>query len=354
MTDTLETPVVLEEKRYEYQPTDDNGVPMGGPQVIKYTTTEDLIQKLQENNVRLQRKLREANRKNRTGQLDPEEIPDTAPRYAETVDFAPKPLSADELIEVTQNITDPTKAQAAFNRLAKATFGADPAQILEALKTSQQAAIDNKIRVEVDKFLVNNPDYYICTENWNTIYNWMDRFNLAPIEDNFTMAFKRLSAADILLTSGGTIPGLGVAPSTYVAPVSIPAEVVPANLPSYDNTGEFGGEITVQPVEIINFDPSVSTPPTAPVQRVSTSLTNNNTQSGQLPAQVAGADIVYVSPVVTDSKGRVTNPSRTFYGLKALDAMPPDDYEKRFRSEPGFKEKVDKLLATRKIHPNQR
>jgi len=176
MTDTLETPVVLEEKRYEYQPTDDNGVPMGGPQVIKYTTTDELIQKLQENNVRLQRKLREANRKNKTGQLDPEDIPDTAPRFSEPVDFTPQPLSADELIGVTQDITDPTKAQAAFNRLAKATFGADPAQILEALKTSQQAAIDNKIRIEVDKFLMNNQDYYICTENWNTIYNWMDRF----------------------------------------------------------------------------------------------------------------------------------------------------------------------------------
>jgi len=357
MTDTLETPVVLEEKRYEYQPTDDNGVPMGGPQVIKYTTTDELIQKLHENNVRLQRKLREANRKNKTGQLDPEDIPDTAPRFSEPVDFTPQPLSADELIGVTQDITDPTKAQAAFNRLAKATFGADPAQILEALKTSQQAAIDNKIRIEVDKFLMNNQDYYICTENWNTIYNWMDRFNLAPTEDNITMAFKRLSAADILLTSGGTIPGVGVNPSTYIAPVNIPVEVVPTvptNLPSYDNTGEFGGEIAVQPVEIINYDPSVSVPPPAPVQRVSTSLTNGNTSAGTPPASVPGSDIVYVSPVVTDSKGRVTNPSRTFYGLKALDAMPPDDYERRFRSEPGFKEKVDKLLSTRKINPNQR
>lgn len=356
MTESLETPV-LEEQRYEYQPTDDNGLAMGGPQVIKYTPkfvgdTSELIQKLQDNNVRMQRKLREANRKNKTGQFDPEEIPDTAPRFTEPVDFKPQPLSADELIEVTQWQGDPTKAQAAFERLAKATFGADPAQIREAIKASQQAAIDNKIRAEVDKFLVNNQDYYICTENWNTIYNWMERFNLEPNEDNFTMAFKRLSAADILLTGGGTIPGKGVSPAAYIAPSNIPAEVIPAAPVNYDNISDLGGEIKVEPVEIVNFDPSVSTP--APVQRVSTSLTNSNTSASTPAAPVPGSDIVWVSPNVMDSKGRITNPSRTFVGLKALDAMPPEEYERRFKGEQGFKEKVDKLLSSRKIHPNQR
>lgn len=356
MTDTVEVPAVLEEKRYEYQPTDENGVAMGGPQVIKYTTTEELIQKLQENNVRLQRKLREANRRNKTGQFEPEEIPDTAPRFTEPVDFIPEDLSADDLIVITQDLTNPAKVREAYRRLAKAEYGATPDRIREALKQSQQSANDNRIRVEVDKFLVNNPDYYVCTENWNTIYNWMQRFNLDPIEDNFTMAFKRLSAADILLTGGGTVPGQGANPAAYVAPVTLPASVppptaVPADLPSYDNTGEFGGEISVQPVEIVNFDPSVSAPP---VQRVSTALTNGNTSAGTPPAQVPGSDIVYVSPTITDSKGRVTNPSQTYVGMKALDAMPADVYEKRFRSEPGFKEKVDKLLSARKINPNQR
>lgn len=348
---------VLEEKRYEYQPTDENNIPMGGPQVIKYTTTDELIAKLQENNVRLQRKLREANRKNRTGQFDPEEIPDTAPRLTVPVNFNPQPLSADELIGVTQDITDPSKAQAAFDRLTRATFGADPAQIRQAIQDSQKAATDNRIRLEVDQFLVNNPDYYICTENWNTIYNWMERYNLDPIEENFTMAFKRLSAADILLRGGGTLPGQGANPATYIAPVALPENVtppasVPANLPNYDNVNEFGGEIKIEPVEIIQFDPSVSTPP--PVQRVSTALTNGNTQAGTPAVPVAGSDIVYVSPNVTDSKGRVTNPSRTFVGLKALDAMPPEEYERRFKQEQGFKEKVDKLLSSRKINPNQR
>ena len=352
MTETLETPEVLEEKRYEYQPTDDNGIPMGGPQVIKYKTTDELISKLQENNVRLQRKLREANRKNRTGQFEPEEIPSEAPKFSEPINFIPEDLSADDLIAITQDITNPAKVREAYRRLSKAEYGATPDQIREALIASQKAAQDSIIRSEVDKFLVNNPDYYICTENWNTICNWMDKYNLGPIEANFTLAYHRLS--DILLRGGGTIPNQGVKPEEYIAPATLPENITPS-LPvaNYDNISDIGGKISTEPVEIVNFDPSV-TAPVAPVQRVSTSLTNTNTSSGTPLPPVPGSDIVYVSPNIIDSKGRVTNPARTYVGLKALDAMPPDDYERRFRSEPGFKEKVDKLLSSRKINPNQR
>jgi hypothetical protein len=345
MTETITEEVKeLPELKYSYQPTDEFGVNMGGPQVIKYKTTDELIQKLQENNVRLQRKLREANRKNKTGQLDPEDIPSTSPRFTPPVDFNPESLTADELIEISKQLGDPSTVQKAYSRLAQATFGAPVEKVREAIQVSQKAAIDNQIRAEVDSFLINNPDYYICKENYNTICNWMERFNLEPIEENFTMAYKRLSAEDILLTGGGTVPGK--------APVSV--QPIPAKPVTFDNTQEFGGEIKVEPVEIVNFDPSVSTPPPASVQRITTALTNSNTSISAPPPPVPGSDIVYVSPAITDSKGRLTNPSRTFYGMKALDAMPVDEYEKRFRSEPGFKEKVDKLLSTRKVNPNQR
>ena len=41
---TVEAPV---EQRYEYQPVDETGRPIGGKQVIKYTTNEELVTKLQ-------------------------------------------------------------------------------------------------------------------------------------------------------------------------------------------------------------------------------------------------------------------------------------------------------------------
>jgi hypothetical protein len=344
----------LPEQVYSYQPTDENGVNMGGPQVIKYKTMEELVQKLQENNVRMQRKLREANRKNKTGQQDVEEIPETAKRFQDPIEFKPRALSADELIEISSGMGDPTKVESSFDRLTQAKFGASPEQVRNAITASQQAAIDNKIRIEVDKFIYNTPGYYICQENWNTIYNWMTRYNLEPIEENFVMAFQRLSAADILLTSGGTVPG-----GAQHAPVAPPVQHVPAYAPPVEQIDPTGGEMRIEeqeqpPVEIVNFDPSVSVPPPAPVQRVSTSLTNGNTSSATPVAPVLGADIKYVSPAIYNNKGQLTNPPREFYGLKALDAMPPEEYQRRFNTEPGFKEKVNKMLTTRKVNPNQR
>ena len=66
----VEVPVV-EERTHIYQPTDEQGRPIGGKQVIKYTTQDELVNKLQEQNVLIfLRKLREETRKNRLGISD--------------------------------------------------------------------------------------------------------------------------------------------------------------------------------------------------------------------------------------------------------------------------------------------
>lgn len=345
-TEIVPNEAIVEELKHSYQPTDENGVNMGGVQVIPYRTTEELIQKLQDNNIRLQRKLREANRKNKTGQFDREEIPETAPKFVEPVEFKPQTLSADELIEISRDMVDPSKVESAYARLTQATFGAPVEKVRSALTQSQQSANEAKIAREVDNFLVNNPDYYVCQENFNTICNWMSRYNLEPNEENFTMAYKRLSAADILLVSGGTIPRQSHTPVVQPVVVQEGPDIVVVEQPQA--TGF---------VETINFEPSVSpvpAPPVAPVQRVSTQLNNGNSSSATPPLPSLGSDIKYVSPAVYDSKGRLTNPPREFVGLKALDAIPVEEYRRRLNTEPGFKEKVDKLLANRPVNRNQR
>ena len=74
----IEQPV---EKIYKYQPTDETGRPIGGVQVIKYTTPEELADKLRDQNVLLVRKLREQTRKVRLGVVEEEEISEDAQRY---------------------------------------------------------------------------------------------------------------------------------------------------------------------------------------------------------------------------------------------------------------------------------
>ena len=58
----VETPDELPEKTYEYVITDDNGKQIGGKQVFKYRTQDELIEKLRDSNIHVRRmaqKLRE-------------------------------------------------------------------------------------------------------------------------------------------------------------------------------------------------------------------------------------------------------------------------------------------------------
>src|SRR5512146_673246 len=56
-------PAQPEEKMYEYQPVNEDGIPIGGKQVIKYHTQDELIQKMQKNHEEAIRQIRRLNTK---------------------------------------------------------------------------------------------------------------------------------------------------------------------------------------------------------------------------------------------------------------------------------------------------
>ena len=107
-TEPVEQPVVAElpELRYEYQPTDEHGRPLGGMQVIKYKTPDELATKLAGQNTELLRKLREVTRKQKLGITDDVQLPDDA-EIQEFVTPQPKTLSAEELFNLSQDLQDP-------------------------------------------------------------------------------------------------------------------------------------------------------------------------------------------------------------------------------------------------------
>jgi hypothetical protein len=331
-----------EKKRYEYQPKDDEGRNLGRPQVILYDTQEELIEKLTEQNKLVIKEMRNLKKNNRLGILESETIPETATRFAPPVEFKPTELSVDDRIALARDLTDPLKMEAAFDRLTAAKFGAPVEQIRKAITTTQQTMTDAQVRNEVSYFLQNTPDYYACKENFDTIYNWMIRYNLEPTRENFAMAFGRLSEAGILLQAGGVVAEPTVVvqegPDTIViappAPVEEPVVVPPA----------LAAEEEEQPA----------------YQRINTGLSGTGTTSGGGPhmSQPAGSEITYTIPAAYDEDGKgnriMKRQQRTVSGLKALDAMDPEEYRARFNGEPGFKEKVNKLLGERKVNPNQR
>lgn len=332
-----------EKKRYEFQPKDDEGRNLGRPQVILYDTQEELIEKLTEQNKLVIKEMRNLKKNNRLGVIEKEEIPENAPRFAPPVEFHPTELTVDEKISLARDLSDPLKMEEAFKKLTAAQFGAPADKIREAIANTQQTMTDAQVRQEVSFFLQNTPDYYACKENFDTIYNWMIRYNLEPTRENFAMAFHRLNDAGILLQAGGS-----------VAPVTEPTVVIQEGPDTI---------VIAPPAPVVELPPTVEPPaedPPAPAyQRVNTGLSGTGTSAGGAPMTApAGSEITYTIPAAFDEDGKgnriMRRQARTVSGLKALDAMDPEEYRQRFNGEPGFKEKVNKLLSERKVNPNQR
>jgi hypothetical protein len=327
----------LPELRYEYQPKDEAGRPLGRPQVIKYHTQEELIQKLTEQNTEVIRQMRILKRKNIDGVVEQENIPETAPIYIEPVTFKPRELTPEEKYALARDLQDPTKMEAAFAALTTATFGASPEKVREAISTTQQGMTDAQVRDEVKKFMERTPDYFICKENFDTIHNWMVRYNLMPTADNFTLAFTRLTEAGVLLR-----------PATEVEPPVVEAPVVVTE----------GPDTFVQPV-VAPVPVVVAEEEPTPFQRINTGLSGMGTSGGGGPLTMQpGGDIVYTRPAVVEitktGQTIIKSPAITYTGYKALDAMSPEEYRQRFNSEPGFKAKVDQMEKDRKWNINQR
>src|ERR1700691_2852760 len=128
MTETIVTqePVVPKEVRYEYQPTE-NGVALGGKQVIIYDgTPEDLGAKMAAQNEELIKLNRRLKKDLRLSRSDKDENPHTISRFDESkYDLKPEPLTAEERIQLANDINDPEKFDAVSKRIVRATIG-DP------------------------------------------------------------------------------------------------------------------------------------------------------------------------------------------------------------------------------------
>jgi len=199
VVEVIEAAPEVPELEYTYQPKDESGRPLGGRQVIKYRTSEELADKLAEQNTLLVRKLRQETRKNRLGVESVDEIPTDAPRFSQPVEFNPRQLSAEERIQLSRDLLDPDKFEEAQGTIFEATVGMKPAELGSTLKDLQSTNIRILAKTESDAFMVNNPDYFKCQENFEAITNWMLKNDLAPLRQNFQMAFDTLKKDDVIL-----------------------------------------------------------------------------------------------------------------------------------------------------------
>jgi hypothetical protein len=196
----VEPPALVElpEQRYEYQPTDDIGRPMGGKQVIKYKTQDELATKLVEQNVLLQRKLREVSRKQQLGITD-EVKPSADAEFQDVMELKPRELTADERFTLSQDLQDPAKSVEAVNTLFEAAIGLSPTKLREQFNKQQIQTLTVMARQNYDIFEAAKKDsFYPCQENKQLLTDWMVKKGLNPTVANFELALSHLSGCGLL------------------------------------------------------------------------------------------------------------------------------------------------------------
>lgn len=328
---------VLEEKRCEWQPTDEDGRPIGAKQVIKYTSPEELQAKFQEQNNLLIRKLRSETKKNRLGIVTTDEIDETAQRQVIPVQFTPGQLTGEQRAKLAQDILDPDTFDTAITTVFETVSGFKAGDLRDTISELRQDNSDLKASREVDKFLYKNPDYVVVPENFEAITNWMLRYQLAPVAANFQKAYDTLRASDLLVTSLEVFPQpTYTPPAVVVTPTVVTEEVVP------DGIREELPAENVLPIEVIPTRAEPVAEPKPVAARVPTGL-NNRTSTASGTSAPALADTVVYEYIQRDSQGRQVGEKRVFSGLKAIDMMPSDEYKRRLLYEKGFAGKVKQL-----------
>ena len=290
-------PTVLPEQTYSWQPTDEQGRPLGGRQVIKYRTEQEKFDRVIEQNTLILRQLRKVSRDARLGVT--ENIPANAVRM-EITELQPQELSPEERFQLTQDLNDPEKFSAARDRLLESALGKSPADLRKMLNDQQMKLAQLAAKENFLTFAQTNPDFYADTENVSNLADWMIKNKLAPTVDNFKLACSTLRSAG-LLNEAPVVQQVPVPSAPAVEPVE---SVVPQ-----------AQEPVVEPARI-------SVP--APVQ-----------PKRQVPVPSG------LNDRVSSASGRpsVGGDSVT---LADIDKMSADEYKKAARN-PAFKDLVNRL-----------
>ena len=177
-----------------------------------------------ENNSRLIALNRKLNKDLRLSSSVKDTIPDTAPRFDESkYELKPEPLTAEERMQLVQDIQDPEKFEAAQQRLVRATIG-DPNALRTRLARVEQRLDRTTVQEEALAFKRGCPDYFPSQNNLETLAAWMYKNNLDPIKENFQLAYDTLK--DVLEVRPAPV---SVQPVVVTEPTVVPAPVRPVS-----------------------------------------------------------------------------------------------------------------------------
>ena len=298
-------PVELPEQKYTYQPVDENGKPMGGLQVIKYRTQEELTQRLVEQNQSILRQLRKVSREKALGIEDA--VPDSAERFQNVPEFKPRDLTAEDRFQIARELVNPETTAQATDKLIESVFGQKPSVVANTLNEVQRSLIQSRAVDNYIEFVNSGTGYVDCPENREVVTRWMGKRNLAPTVANFKYAHTQLSGVGLLAETPAVQQ---VVPSTPVPQ----APVVPVE-----------PEVVPNPQAQAVATPGLGSPAQPQAKRQS-----------RVPSSLDGETFSSAAP--TDS----TRGGGNSLTLRDIDRMTSDEYRANLRN-PEFKKLVDRL-----------
>jgi len=305
---------VPEVKWHEYQPVDEHNRPVGGKQRFSYTTMEELVAQLEKAHTNSILGMRDVKRKARLGTPEVDALPADIELTTQTIQFKEKPLTTEERYAISQDMNDPAKFESARDRLLESSLGVPPAQLRETLNTQQQQTQQILARQNAEVWLERHPEFYSCTENINTVCEWMTKTGLKPSIKNFEFAQAKMEEAGLLLSSPIVREVLPETPQPQV--VTPVAEIQPEPQ-----------AVAVEPVRI-NEAP---VPQEKRQSHVPSGLNNR-------VAPATGAMAVSVTDALT---------------LRDIDVMSSEEYRKQIMTNPAFVKRVNELEATRPPKPRR-
>jgi hypothetical protein len=250
-------------------------------------------------------------RDNRLGKFVADDIPADADRLPTTIQFSEKPLSVEERYAISQDMNDPTKFESARDRLFESAIGVPPAQLRETLNQTQMSTQQLIARQNAQEWMGTHPEFYQCTENVNTICDWMVKTGLQPTVKNFEYAQLKMTEAGLLLSS----PIVREVPPVQVTPVPVVETVPKPQAP------------VVEPTRISEVPP----PQENRQAHVPSGLNN----------RIAPVNAGTLPPTVTAA-----------LTLGDIDRMSSEDYKKNL-GNPEFRKRVDELAAAAPPRPRR-
>lgn len=300
-------PVVVDapDQRYEYQPMDADGRPLGGKQVIIYKTPDELTTKLVKQNELILRQLRKVSREKALG--TEEAVPDTAERFQNVPEFKSRDLTADERFTIARELVNPETTSQATEKMIEAVFGQKPSVVASTLNEVQRSLIQARAVENYIDFVNSGTGYVDSPENREIVTRWMGKRNLAPTVANFKLAQDTLTGAGLLKEAPEVQQVSLVPPASAVAPVEEVEVPNPQALPA--------------------TTPGLGTQPQAQAKRQShvPSGLNDSISSASSGASAPGA-------------------GGTSITLRDIDKMTSEQYRAALR-DPEFQKTVNKLEA---------